>query len=63
MKRLTSGTAVVLCVLLGMAIASGCSKSSPPATTASQSTENMPPEVIYDPESAMQKYGRPDRRN
>lgn len=41
----------------------GCSGSNPPAPTVTQESDKMPPEVIYDPESAMQKYGRPDGRN
>ncbi len=61
MRVVVCGAVLGLWILLG--ILTGCSRSTPPAAKVTQPTDKMPPEVIYDPESAMQKYGRQDGPN
>ncbi|MCS6975959.1 MAG: hypothetical protein NZM31_02965 [Gemmatales bacterium] len=56
MRRFATMLACFLASCLTLLSGSGCSQ--PPATVpaATEPSDKMPPEVIYDPESAMQKY-------
>lgn len=55
---------LALLLMVGLVVAPGMGCSQPTATPplVTEPTEKLPPEVVHDPESALQKYGRGGNR-